>query len=146
MSLFSVLGGVAGFFVGGPVGALVGASAGGQYQAGVEQSNALKRQAEQEKIAATGRELQRRMQLKKVLETNAVSQAQSGVSGEGTPASIALSNARNISISESALKLSDVLKQAEIKRRAKAAKSQGVTDALGTIMQGYFMNESLKDG
>jgi hypothetical protein len=60
----------------------------------------LNRQAEEEKIAAEGRELQRKQELNRVLAANNVSQSMSGITGEGTPASIALESAKQIGSSE----------------------------------------------
>jgi hypothetical protein len=68
-------------------------SARGQYVAGKTQEIELKRQAEEERLAAQSRELQRREELNRALAANVVGQAMSGISGEGTPASIALASA-----------------------------------------------------
>ena len=59
----------------------------GQVQGGKIQQSELERQAEEEKIAAEGRELQRKQELNKVLAANAVSASMSGMTGEGTPVS-----------------------------------------------------------
>jgi hypothetical protein len=69
-------------------------SARGQYVAGKTQELELKRQAEEERLAAQSRELQRREELNRALAANVVGQAMSGISGEGTPASIALASAK----------------------------------------------------
>jgi hypothetical protein len=51
-------------------------------------------------MAAQSRELQRREELNRALASNVVGQAMSGISGEGTPASIALASAERASLSE----------------------------------------------
>jgi uncharacterized protein HemX len=72
----------------------------GQIESGKAQQEAFDRQAEEEKIAAESRELQRKQELNRVLAANAVSQSMSGITGEGTPASIALESAKQIGSSE----------------------------------------------
>lgn len=86
----------------------------GQVQGGKIQQREFERQAEEEKIAAEGRELQRKQELNKVLAANAVSASMSGVTGEGTPASIALSSAKQIGSSEGMIGLSEKLKRAHV--------------------------------
>jgi uncharacterized protein HemX len=72
----------------------------GQVQAGKAQQQEFERQAEEEKIAAEGRELERKQELNRVLAANNVSQSMSGITGEGTPASISLESAKQIGASE----------------------------------------------
>jgi hypothetical protein len=72
----------------------------GQIETGKAQQEEFDRQAEEEKIAAEGRELQRKQELNRVLAANAVSQSMSGITGEGTPASISLESAKQIGSSE----------------------------------------------
>ena len=83
----------------------IGVSARGQYVAGKTQEIELKRQAEEERMAAQSRELQRREELNRALASNVVGQAMSGISGEGTPASIALASAERASLSEGTIGL-----------------------------------------
>jgi len=90
-----------------------------QKRAGMAQEIEFEKQAEEEKISAEGKELQRRQQLNKVLAANAVSQAASGISGEGTPSSLSLGSAKQASISEGVESLSDRLRQAQLKRKGK---------------------------
>jgi hypothetical protein len=59
-------------------------SARGQYIAGKTQEVELKRQAEEERLAAQSRELQRREELNRALAANVVGQSMSGISGEGS--------------------------------------------------------------
>ena len=109
-------------------------SAEGQRRAGKAQQYELERQAEEEKVAAEGRELQRRQQLNKVLSQSIVGQSMSGIAGEGTPESIALESAKNVSVSEGMESLSDRLRQAQLKRQAKQAKAQGRLAAASTLL------------
>jgi hypothetical protein len=105
------------------------------YVAGKTQQIELERQAEEERIAAQGRELQRREELNRALAANAVGQAMSGISGEGTPASLALSSAKKAGLSEATISLSDKLKQAALRRQAKSAKKAGYLQAASTLLQ-----------
>lgn len=117
----------------GVVGAI---SASLQYDAAKEQKISIEVQADQEKLAAKGRELDRRQKLNQVLSQNIVDMA--GQSGEGTPQSIALSNARQASLSESAESLSDKLRQAQLARQAKSSMSQGKAQSASTLLKAGF--------
>ena len=112
-----------------------GVSARSQYVAGKTQEIELNRQAEEERISAQSRELQRREQLNKALAANVVGQAMSGISGEGTPASIALASAKKAGLSEATISLSDKLKQAQLRRQAKSAKKTGYLQATSTLLK-----------
>ena len=110
-------------------------SARGQYVAGKTQEIELNRQAEEERLAAQSRELQRREELNRALASNVVGQAMSGISGEGTPASIALASAKKASLSESTIGLSEKLKQAQLRRQGKSAKRAGYLAATSTLLK-----------
>ena len=110
-------------------------SARGQYVAGKTQEIELNRQAEEERLAAQSRELQRREELNRALAANAVGQAMSGISGEGTPASLALSSAKKAGLSEATISLSDKLKQAALRRQGRSAKQAGYLQATSTLLQ-----------
>ncbi len=101
------------------------------------------RQAEQEKISAEGRELARRQKLNKILSANIVGQSMSGMTGEGTPESIALSNAKQVSLSEGLEGLSERLKQAQMKRQAANVRSMGNIQAASTLLKGASKIEEL---
>lgn len=107
----------------------------GQIQGGKSQESELNRQAEEEKIAAEGRELQRKQELNKVMAANAVSASMSGVTGEGTPASIALSSAKQIGSSEGMIKLSEKLKRAQLRRQGDNARSAANISATSTLLK-----------
>ena len=124
-------------------GALIGvsalgtvASAYGQIEAGKAQEEALKAQAEQERVAAESRELERQQKLNASLAANAVGLGVSGIKAAGTPASIALESAENISLSEGMTKLSDRLAQAQLRRQGAAARSSANIAAAGTLLSG----------
>jgi hypothetical protein len=95
----------------------------GQIETGKAQQEEFDRQAEEEKIAAEGRELQRKQELNRVLAANAVSQSMSGITGEGTPASIALESAKQIGSSEAMINLSEKLTRAQLRRQGANARS-----------------------
>jgi len=121
-------------------------SARGQYVAGKTQEIELKRQAEEERMAAQSRELQRREELNRALASNVVGQAMSGISGEGTPASIALASAERASLSEGTIGLSEKLKQAQLRRQAKSAKQTGYLAATSTLLKTGAQAASLASG
>lgn len=108
----------------------------GQVEAGKAQQDVLEEQARQEKIAAEGRELQRRQELNKVLASNIVGASMSGMTGEGTPASIALESAKAIGTSESMIGLSEKLKRRQIRMQGKMAKGTAYTQATSTLLKG----------
>ena len=101
---------------------------------GKYQESELKRQAEQERIAAEGRELQRREELNKALAARQMALADSGIAGEGTPQSIALSAAEKIGMGEGLETLSSQLKQAQMRRAGKNARLTGNIQAASTLL------------
>lgn len=110
----------------------------GQIDSVKSQEIEFERQAEEEKISAEGRELQRRQKLNKVLAANIVGVSTSGISGEGTPASIALESAKQASLSEGIEGLSTRLKQAQLKRQGKNVRAAGNIQAASTLLKGGF--------
>ena len=108
----------------------------GQVEAGKAQQEELERQAEEEKIAAQGRELQRREQLNAQLAANNAALASSGIATEGTPASIALESAKAISASEGMIGLSERLKRGQLRRQGKMARSTANIQAASTLLSG----------
>lgn len=118
-------------------------SARASYVAGRVQEDELKRQADQEKLAAQSRELQRRQELNRALAANVVSQGQMGIAGEGTPASIALASAQQAGISEGAISLTDKLKQAQLRRAGSEAARTGALQAGSTLLQAGAQMASL---
>ena len=117
----------------------------GQVQAGKAQQQEFERQAEEEKIAAEGRELERKQELNRVLAANNVSQSMSGITGEGTPASISLESAKQIGASEAMFELQKNLTIAQRKRQGKAANKAGKMGALGSAV-GLALGSGLFSG
>ena len=107
----------------------------GQYIAGRVQEDQLKRQAEEEKLAAQSRELQRRQELNRALAANVVGFGQMGIAGEGTPSSIALESAKQAGISEGALSLTEKLRQAQLRRQGSEAARAGKLQSASTLLQ-----------
>ena len=124
--------------------AAVGARA--QYVSGKTQQIELQRQAEEERMAAQSRELQRREELNRALAANVVGQAMSGISGEGTPASIALASAERAGLSEATIDLSERLRQSALKRQAKSARQAGYMAAGSTLLKGGLQTAQLMPG
>lgn len=110
------------------------AQAGIQVQAGKTRKVALDKQAEDEELAAQGRELERRQQLNKVLAQNALSLASGSAAMEGTPSSIALESSKQIGLSESTTKLTDKLRSAQLKRQGKDAVSTAKLAGASTLL------------
>lgn len=109
-------------------------SAAQQKKSAKAQEIELEKQAEEERLSAEGRELERRQRLNKALAANVVSMAAGGITGEGTPQSIALESAKQVSLSEGINQLSDRLKQAQLKRQAKNVSATGTTQAASTLL------------
>jgi hypothetical protein len=124
------------FFVVAAMAASTALSVYSQVEAGKAQQDELNRQAEEEKIAAEGRELQRKQELNRVLAANNVSQSMSGITGEGTPASIALESAKQIGSSEGMINLSEKLQRAQLRRQGANARSTANIQATSTLLKG----------
>ncbi len=108
----------------------------GQVEAGKAQEDALEEQARQEKIAAEGRELQRRQELNKVLASNVVGASMSGETGEGSTASLSLETAKQIGTSEAMIGLTERLARAQTLRKARMARGTANIDAASTLLKG----------
>jgi len=108
----------------------------GQVQAGKAQKVALKEQAKQEEMAAESQELQRRQELNRALAANAAALSTAGISGEGTPASLALASAKQVGLSEATIDVSENLRQAALKRQAKQATQTAGLTAASTLLSG----------
>ena len=113
-----------------------GVSAYGQIQAGKAQKVALKEQAKQEELAAESQELARRQELNRALAANVASLSTAGISGEGTPASLALESARQAGLSEMTIDLSERLRRASLERQARSATQIAGLTAASTLLSG----------
>ena len=112
-----------------------GLQAYGQVQAGKAQAASLKEQAKQEELAAQSQELARRQELNRALATNVAALSTAGISGEGTPASLALESARQAGLSEMTIDLSERLRRASLQRQAGRARQAGKLGAASTLLQ-----------
>lgn len=117
----------------------------GQVQAGKAQKVALKEQAKQEELAAESQELQRRQELNRALAANAAALSTAGISGEGTPASLALASAKQVGLSEATIDVSENLRQAALKRQAKQATQTAGLSAASTLLQSGVQAAQLRD-
>ena len=117
----------------------------GQVQAGKAQKVALKEQAKQEEMAAESQELQRRQELNLALAANAAALSTAGISGEGTPASLALASAKQVGLSEATIDVSENLRQAALKRQAKQATQTAGLSAASTLLQSGVQAAQLRD-
>ena len=106
----------------------------GQVQAGKAQEIQLKEQAKQEEFAAQSQELQRRQELNRALAANAAALSTAGISGEGTPASLALASAESAGLSEATIDLSEKLRRASLERQAQTAKGTAYIGAASTLL------------
>ena len=118
-------------------------SAYGQVQAGKAQEIQLKEQAKQEEFAAQSQELQRRQEVNRALAANAAALSTAGISGEGTPASLALASAESVGLSEATIDLSEKLRRASLERQAQTAKGTAYIGAASTLLSGGAKAASL---
>jgi hypothetical protein len=112
-----------------------GIQAYGQVQAGKAQKAAIREQAKQEEMAAQSQELQRRQELNRALAANVVALSTAGITGEGSPASLALESARQASLSEMTIDLSERLRRASLERQARSAVQTAGISAASTLLQ-----------
>jgi len=118
-------------------------SAYGQVQAGKAQEQQLKEQAKQEELAAQSQELQRRQELNRALAANVAALSTAGISGEGTPASLALESAKQAGLSEMTIDLSERLRRASLLRQGATAKQTAYIGAASTLLSGGAKAASL---
>jgi hypothetical protein len=123
-----------------------GVSAYGQVQAGKAQKMQLREQAKQEELAAQSQELQRRQELNRALAANVAALSTAGISGEGTPASLALESAKQAGLSEMTIDLSEKLRRASLERQAKVATQQAGFAAASTLLKSGVQAAQLAEG
>ena len=104
-------------------------------EAGKAAEEAAERRAEEERIAAQAEELKRREELNRVLASNILSQATSGVAAEGTPSSIALDQAKKIGESESIISLSNRLRRQNLLLAGKTEKKASYIKAGSSLLK-----------
>jgi hypothetical protein len=108
----------------------------GGLNAAKAQAEELERQADQERLAAEGRELQRQQELNAALSANAVRIAASNTKTEGSESSIALESSKQSSLTEGVFGLSDRLAYAQRKRQASNVLSAAPYQAASTLLSG----------
>ncbi len=108
----------------------------GGLNASKAQAEELERQADQERLAAEGRELKRQQELNAALAANAVGIAASGIKTEGSVSSIALENTKQTSLTGGVFGLSDRLAFAQRKRQASNVLSAAPYQAASTLLSG----------
>lgn len=108
----------------------------GGLSAAQAQAEEIERQAEQEKFAAEGRELQRQQQLNAALAANAVGIAASGIKTEGSVSSISLESGKQSSLTGGVTGLSDRLAFAQRKRQSGNVLSAAPYQAASTLLSG----------
>jgi hypothetical protein len=113
----------------------VGLQAFATVEAGKAAEEAAERRAEKERIAAQTEELKRREELNRVLASNILSQATSGIAAEGTPASLALEQAKTIGESESMIGLTNRLRQKNIIQSGREARKSANLQAASTLLR-----------
>tara|TARA_B100000963_G_C22317820_1_gene532948 strand:+ start:258 stop:692 length:435 start_codon:yes stop_codon:yes gene_type:complete len=113
----------------------VGLKAFATVEAGKAAEEAAERRAEEERIAAQNEELKRREELNRVLSSNILSQATSGIAAEGTPASITLEQAKTIGESESMIGLTNRLRQKNIIQSGREARKSANLQAASTLLR-----------
>ncbi len=107
-----------------------------QVQAGKAAEEAAEIAAEEQRIAAQNEELKRREELNRVLASNILSQAVSGIDSTGSRKSLALKATRTISGSESFEGLKSRLMQDSTILQGKTAKSMANMQAGASLLQG----------
>ena len=123
-----------------------GVSAYGQVQAGKAQKMQLREQAKQEELAAESQELARRQELNRALAANVAALSTAGISGEGTPASLALESAKQAGLSEMTIDMSKKLRRASLERQAKVATQQAGFAAASTLLKSGVQAAQLAEG
>ena len=105
-----------------------------QKREGARTQQELNRQAEQEKIAATDREGQRRRRLNQILGTTIAETGARGLEFEGSPQAVATAEIEQAQLEESGTKVADLSRISQLRRAGKAAKIRGKNAARGTLL------------
>lgn len=106
-----------------------------QMKAAEAQQIQLEQQAEQEKFAARDKELERRRRTNRALAQNVVGQASSGIAGEGSPQTLALSAARQRSLTEGGGAMAQRMRERMLQQKGRSAVSLGRAQAGATLLQ-----------
>lgn len=106
----------------------------GSYQAGKAQQYEYQRQADQEKLAARDREIERRNRLLKSLSQRTVAAASGGAALEGTPTALINRDVREYGLESLSADAMSASTQAGLKAAGKNAKRVGTINAVGNII------------
>lgn len=103
--------------------------------AGKEADRAAKIRARELALQNKMDEADRRAEVNRLLARNINSQASDGILGEGTPASVSLSTAEDLSTSEAGASLVNRLTIAQVERQGAQAKKQGYLNATSSLLK-----------
>jgi uncharacterized membrane protein YebE (DUF533 family) len=106
----------------------------GSYQSGKAQQYEYQRQAEQEKLSARDREIERRNRLLKALSQRTVAAASSGAALEGTPSALINRDFREYSLESLSAQASSASTQAGLRAAGTNAKRIGTINAVSNII------------
>lgn len=107
----------------------------GTYQQGKAQKYEYKRQADQDKLAAKDREIERRSRLLKALSQRTVAAASSGAALEGTPTALINRDFREYSLESLSAQASSASTQAGLRAAGSNAKRIGTINAVGNLFE-----------
>lgn len=113
---------------------MAGLTAAQQLNAAKQKEIEFEQQAEEEEFQAKSEELKRRERLNKILAANAVAGQTSGIKTEGTPASISLASARDISLSEQVTGASKRMRQRALSVAGQNVVKSGRLQAASTLL------------
>ena len=109
------------------------AAAYGSYQQGKAQQYEYKRQADQEKLAARDREIERRNRLLGALSRRTVAAASSGAALEGTPTALINRDVREYGLESLSAQASSASTQAGLRAAGSNARKAGTINAIGNL-------------
>ena len=110
-----------------------GTAAYGQYQAGKAQQYEYQRQAEQEKVSARDREIERRNRLLQALAQRNVSSAAGGASLEGSPIALINRDVREFSLESLSSEATTASRVAGLRAAGISAKRIGTINAFSSV-------------
>ena len=108
----------------------------GSYQSGKAQEYEYKRQAEQEKLSAKDREIERRNRLIKALAERTVGAAAFGSTLEGTPAALINRDAREYNLESLSSQATSASQVTGLRTAGTNAARIGTINAIGNLLQG----------
>ena len=106
----------------------------GQRAEGKVQEAEFERAAEQEKIAASERELGRRRQLNQILGTTIAETGARGIAFEGSPTAVARRTIEDASLDQQGSKVSDLTRISQLRRAGTGARRLGRNASTATLL------------